>query len=100
MRYGGFCVISLIIFIPFSLYLNRFQISHIRFNKIAITLVIIAIGVFEVRNINRVINEVNIYNYKPFFTETFYTIDGDYFILQKKIDSLKNNNGFFSKTIF
>ena len=44
LRYGGFCVISLIIFIPFSLYLNRFQISHIRFNKIAITLVIIAIG--------------------------------------------------------
>ena len=82
LRYGGFCVISLIIFIPFSLYLNRFQISHIRFNKIAITLVIIAIGIFEVRNINRVINEVNIYNYKP-FTETFYTIDGDYFILQK-----------------
>ena len=99
LRYGGFCVISLIIFIPFSLYLNRFQISHIKYNKIAITFIIISIGVFEIRNINRVINEVNIYNYKP-FTETFYTIDGDYFILQKKLDSLKNNNGFFSKTIF
>jgi len=99
LRYGGFCVIALIIFIPFALYLNRFQISHSKFNKIAIILVIIAVSVFEIRNIKRVINEVNIYNYKP-FTETFYSIDKNYFILQKKMESLKNNNGFFSKTIF
>ncbi len=99
LRYGGFCIISLLIFIPFALYLNRFEVSHIKFNKIAITFVIIAISIFEVRNINRVINEVNIYNYKP-FTETFYSIDKNYFILQKKLESLKNNNGFFSKTIF
>lgn len=99
LRYGGFCVIALIIFIPFALYLNRFQISHVKFHKIAITLVIITLSIFEIRNVNRVINEVNIYNYKP-FTETFYSIDEDYFILQKKLESLKNGNGFFSKTIF
>ena len=99
LRYGGFCIISLIIFIPLALYLNSFEMSHIKFNKIAITLVIITVGIFEIRNINRVINEVNTYNYKP-FSETFYTIDENYFILQKKLESLKNNNGFFSKTIF
>ncbi len=99
LRYGGFCIISLIIFIPLALYLNSFEMSQTKFNKIAITLVIITVGIFEIRNINRVINEVNAYNYKP-FSETFYTIDKNYFILQKKLESLKNNNGFFSKTIF
>ncbi len=88
LRYGGFCIISLIIFIPFALYLSRFEISHTKFNKIAITFVIIAVGIFEIRNINRVINEINIYNYKP-FKETFYSIDNNYFILQKELDSLK-----------
>jgi uncharacterized membrane protein YfcA len=99
LRYGGFCIISLIIFIPLASYLNSFEMSDTKFNKIAITLVIITVSIFEVRNINRVINEVNTYNYKP-FSETFYTIDKNYFILQKKLESLKNNNGFFSKTIF
>jgi len=88
LRYGGFCVVSLVIFIPFALYLNMFEISHTKFNKISITFVIIAVCVFEIRNVNRVINEVNIYNYKP-FTETFYSIDKNYFILQKKLESLK-----------
>ena len=53
---------------------------------------------FEARNLNRVIKEVKIYNYKPFI-ETYYKIDRIFFY-SKKIDNLKNEDGPFSKTVF
>ena len=99
LRYGGFSVIALLIFIPFSFYLNKFNLKYSKFNQISIVLVCLTTLIFEARNLNRVINEVKIYNYKPFI-ETYYKIDKNYFSIQKKIDNLKNKDGPFSKTVF
>ena len=99
LRYGGFSVIALLIFIPFSFYLNKFNLKYSKFNQISIVLVCLTTLIFEARNLNRVINEVKIYNYKPFI-ETYYKIDKNYFAIQKKIDNLKNKDGPFSKTVF
>ena len=99
LRYGGFSVIVLLIFIPFSFYLNKFSLRYSQFNRISIVLVCLTTLIFEARNLNRIIKEVKIYNYKPFI-ETYYKIDKSYFSIQKKIDNLKNEDGPFSKTIF
>ncbi len=91
LRYGGYCVIALIIFIPYSFYLHKIDITSKKYNKIALILVLISIFTFETRNYFRIIKEVNLYDYKP-LSETFYTIDDKYFSMQKIIDNLKNNN--------
>ena len=99
LRYGGYCVIALSIFIPFSIYLDKTKISFRKYSKIALILVMISFSIFEVRNYGRILNEMNNYGYKP-LNETFYSIDKKYFNIQKRIENLKNNDGLFSKTIF
>tara|TARA_Y100000992_G_C21172159_1_gene446418 strand:- start:207 stop:800 length:594 start_codon:yes stop_codon:yes gene_type:complete len=99
LRYGGYCVIALIFFIPFSLYLDRKEISFKKYFRIALILVIISSSIFEIRNYSRIVKEIKIYDYKP-LSETFYTIDDNYFKIQKRMEELKNNDGIFSKTIF
>jgi hypothetical protein len=99
LRYGGYCIISLILFIPYSFYLSRKVIETKRYNRIALILIIFSISVFEVRNYSRILNEIKIYNYKP-ISETFYSIDRRHLNMQEKINNLKNNDGIFSKTIF
>ena len=99
LRYGGYCVLALLIFIPFSFYLDQINVSHKNFTKIALILVIISFSIFEIRNYTRILNEIEKYDYKP-LNETFYSIDKKYFKIQKRIENLKNNNGLFSKTIF
>ena len=99
LRYGGYCLIALIFFIPFSLYLNSKEISFKKYFKIALILVIFSLSIFEIRNYSRIVKEIKIYDYKP-FKKTFYTIDHNYFKIQERIDDLKNKDGVFSKTIF
>ena len=99
LRYGGFCIIALIFFIPFSFYLDRVKIDLKRYSKIVLILIITSLSIFEIRNFKRIYNEINIYDYKP-IEDTFYYIDGKYFDIQEKIEKLKNNNGLFSKSIF
>lgn len=99
LRYGGYCVVALIIFIPFSIYLNKINITYKKYSKIALILVLISIFTFETRNYLRIVKEINIYGYKP-MKETFYSIDKKYFSIQKRIENLKNSKGLFSKTIF
>ena len=55
--------------------------------------------IFQIRNINRINNELKKYGYKP-INETFYKIDKNYFDIQKIIQNEKNSKGFFSRSIF
>jgi len=99
LRYGGYCVIVLLLFIPFSFYLDQMNVNYTIYLKISLIFISISLITFEIRNSTRILNEVNIYNYKP-FKETFYSIDKKYFEIQKIIENSKNNKGVFSKTIF
>ena len=99
LRYGGYCVIALLLFIPFSFYLDQMNINFQKYFRIALILVSISFLIFEARNLARVLKEVKIYNYQP-FKETFYSIDEKYFEIQERIENSKNNYGVFSKTIF
>jgi hypothetical protein len=63
LRYGGYHLIALLIFIPISLLLDNNIIFNKRlFIKINILLIIIAVTFFS-RNINRINNEIDKYNY-------------------------------------
>jgi hypothetical protein len=99
LRYGGYCVIALLIIVPFSSYLDKLKIDFQKFNKIAIILITISTIVFEYRNIDRVKNEIEIYKYRPIL-DVFYEIDDSYFNLQRIIENNKNSKGAFGKSIF
>ena len=71
LRYGGYVLISLTIFIIFSLYLSKFDYSKKNVNKLTIFLIIITFAVYNGRNILRLNYEITKYDYKilssPFF---------------------------------
>ena len=46
---------------------------------------IITIVVFNLRNVNRIIKEVNFYNYKP-VSEAFYLVENGNFRIQEKMN--------------
>ena len=89
LRYGGYCIIALLFFIPASVKLELFKIEYIKYTRITLLLVIFTILVFNIRNIHRIIKEVNFYQYKP-INETFYWIDDGNFRIQKKMNDFIN----------
>ena len=44
-------------------------------------------SIFISRNINRIINEIEFYGYKP-ITQTFYSVDDSHFRIQNKMNQL------------
>jgi len=87
LRYGGYNIIALLLFIPISVKLGSSQIYLKKYSKIAILLVSLTTIIFLSRNINRIINEMEQYSYKP-IRQTYYFLDDDHFRIQKKMDQL------------
>ncbi len=72
LRYGGYVIVANIVFIPFCIYIfNSFINSKIIFKaKILIT---ISLLIFTYRNIDRIIYEINFYNFDV-FSSVFYRV--------------------------
>ena len=88
LRYGGYHIIALLVFIPTSVKLSSLQHDLKKYAKIIIVLVSITTIIFLSRNINRIMNEVQLYSYKP-IKQTFYSLGDDrHFRIQKRIDQL------------
>ena len=85
LRYGGYCIIALLIFIPVSHKLDIISVNYKYYIKSVFILLILTVFVFNIRNINRIIKEINIYKYKP-LQETFYNLDNSIFRIQKQMD--------------
>ena len=85
LRYGGYHILPLLFFIPISIKLASSDISIKKYTKIVLILVCITTFTFIGRNINRVVKEVQVYDYKP-FKKTFYFIDESHFRIQKQMD--------------
>lgn len=88
LRYGGYCVIALIFFIPSSYLLSSYTINLKKYSRSVIFLVCLTFIIFVIRNIDRLDNEVKKYQYKP-LKETYYSIDEKYFIIQNKMNVMK-----------
>ncbi len=89
LRYGGYSLVALILFIPFSLYISKF-ISIRFFKKKIIFLIVLSLIIFVGRNVNRINDEVQKYNYKV-FSYPFYYLDQVHFRVDKYFNSMLIN---------
>ena len=86
LRYGGYSLIALIIFIPFSIFMSKF-VSIKFFREKIIFLIIFSLIIFVGRNVNRIDNEVKKYNY-DLLINPYYRLDEVHFRVDKLINNL------------
>ena len=78
LRYGGYQLIALLFFIPFSYYLSSYNIKYEDFKKKSFVLISICVIIFVTRNIDRLNKEYKVYNYNP-LKNTNYEIDENFY---------------------
>ena len=86
LRYGGYCLVGLLIFIPSSVFLEKHGNSKKIKNKFFI-LILLTILIFISRNYNRIANEHKQYSYEP-INITFYNVQKNYFGIHVQIENL------------
>ena len=91
LRYGGYSIIALLIFFPFSSILEKYEISSKKIKTRFFTLMIIITLIFVSRNFIRITNEIEQYSYRP-FVDSYYRIDSDHFRIEKKFNKIYNNS--------
>lgn len=87
LRYGGYCIISLILFIPISDMIQSYNISYKRYFNTALILIIITSLTFVARNAKRIDDEMEFYGYDPFINPS-YNLEELHFRMQKQMDTL------------
>ena len=78
LRYGGYHLFALLIFIPLAYIFYLKQVSFINFYKKSWIIIIIVLTVFLSRNANRIIKEHKQYNFNPFIS-TKYMFDKKFY---------------------
>ena len=91
LRYGGYSIIALLVFFPFSSILEKYVISSKKIKTRFFTLMIIITLIFVSRNFIRITNEIEQYSYRP-FVDSYYRIDSDHFRIEKKFNKIYNNS--------
>ncbi len=90
LRYGGYCIVASIVFLFFSIRLNKYKINTLKLKKRFQILILITIVIFLGRNMNRIHNEIEFYNYKP-LKNINYLINDSYFdkpnLVKSKIEN-------------
>ena len=90
LRYGGYCIVASIVFLFFSIRLNKYKINTLKLKKRFQILILITIVIFLGRNMNRILNEIEFYNYKP-MKNINYLINDNYFdkpnLVKSKIEN-------------
>ena len=99
LRYGGYCIIALLIFIPLSKILSSFSNTKSFEFRVACIL-FLSISIFFYRNIDRIYNEHNKYNFSPFKNVYYYVNKDRYFRVEREFDkTLKFYNNCTKKNI-
>ena len=81
---------ALILFLPLSNFLSNL----VNLNKIKIKvygLILLVFLIFFSRNVDRILNEVDLYNYKP-LKNPYYNIDENHFRMEKKLKLYLDTN--------
>ena len=89
LRYGGYHLFFLTIFIPLSFFLEKFSKDIKNLDRKILVLVIITAFVFTGRNLNRLIKEYKINSYNPFINIS-YPLKEESFRIQKRIEKMIN----------
>ena len=91
LRYGGYHLFFLTMFIPLSLFLERFSNNIKNFDRKILIILIMTTLIFLGRNTDRLIKEYKLYSYNPFLN-TNYPIREDSFRIQKRINKMIKEN--------
>jgi hypothetical protein len=86
-RYGGYCLIVLIFFIPFSILLEKLNESYKIVIKKYLLILIITFLIFFFRNAFRIYKEIAKYDYQP-IKHSSYMITNDYLGIVTRVDKL------------
>ena len=86
LRYGGYILMALIVFVPFSIYISQF-ISTKYFKKKIVFLIVLSLVIFVGRNINRINNEIKKYDYN-LFSYPYYYLDNVHFRVDKFVNNI------------
>lgn len=87
LRYGGYTLISLVIFIPISVYMHEFKNTFSSKYKIIIFLIIITFTYFIGKNSYRIHKEITKYNYSP-LKKPFFFVGENYFRYEENLNFL------------
>jgi len=87
LRYGGYHLFFLTIFIPISLYLEKFSKNIKNLDRKILAIVMITVFVFIGRNANRLVKEYKINSYNP-LVNINYPLKKDSFNMQKRIKKM------------
>jgi len=90
LRYGGYSLIALLFFIPISFKLQTRKDDIKKYAYYSLILIFITSSIFIGRNINRIVNEIEIYKYEP-FKKVFYFVDSNNFRIEQKMTKLLND---------
>ena len=92
LRYGGFTLIALSIFIPLSiLFESRLNLNS-KLRKKIIFLIFISFLIFSIKNIDRILKESEKYNYNPLIN-AHYNINEDSYQFNKLLLKAEKKNG-------
>jgi hypothetical protein len=87
LRYGGYHLIALLIFIPLSIFLSKYIQNNNFFKKKIYTLFFLTILIFFMRNVNRLVNEYELYNYN-ILDNSYYRAEGQKFSISNRIKNI------------
>ena len=87
LRYGGYCLIVSLIFIYFSIFMEKYQNNINLISKKFYFLILVSIIIFTYRNFERIKYEIEFYSYKP-LNNFHFKIEEKSFNLQKNLEKL------------
>lgn len=90
LRYGGYCLIVIILSYPFSIIFERYKNNSKETKKKFLVLLSISFLVFFSRNVNRISDEIVKYNYQP-IKEPYFRISDKHFRFDKEFKILISN---------
>ena len=99
LRYGGYSLIALIIFIPISLLISGYIFNLNILKKRIYFLMFLSTFIFLSKNISRISNEIDKYNYKPVKSSFFY-LNKDGFKINDTVSKLYEKNFKYSDNLF
>ena len=91
LRYGGYPLISLLLFLPISNILGNRNYSKINMQLRVNILILITLSIFFIRNIDRLIDENKQYRYNPLKIIN-YPVDEGHFRIQKTFSDIIKKN--------
>lgn len=89
LRYGGYYIIAILIFIPLSAKLSNFENHGKNFKNKIFIILFITISIFSYRNIDRIVQEKKIYKYSPVFNVYYHVDEDHHFRVEREFTNIK-----------